>query len=553
MKLRVLICLLLAFVMVIGFSACSQKTATDEQDETKTEQKEEKKEDPAPVEEEKEAVVAKGRDFPIVEEKLTLTAFAAQGVYTTGDFNDLEIWKVYEDMTNIKIDFDAYPMGDHNEKLSLVLASNNLPDFFFKTTMDSSKITKYAEQGLIVPLSPYLEDYSPNYYNQIQMDATLESSATMKDGNIYGFTYLVPAAPAQTMPIFVNEKWLTALGEIVPTTTDGLIELLKIVRDADLNSNGEADEIPLVASVVTLQNAFMGSFGLGTRGNGTPNIDFVNDEIRYMPVSPEYKELLMFLNTLYTEKLISQEIFDMGIPEMTATGEQNQIFMGIFNIRDYIGETYKEDFIGVYEPFEGPHGDQLYSIKWTGLAGQNTFISATNEHPEATVRWVDYFYSEPGIELYFMGIKDVTYEINDKGLPVYTDYVKDNPDGLNIEEVLGSYVPWSGGSNPSMAEDRCFGTNMYPPLEQGITKALFEFAPPVVWGNFNYSTEDVTKMTILEQDIETYVIDMRAKLITGNESFDVWDEYIETINKMGLDELMEIYERGLADYNSTIK
>lgn len=551
MKFKKLILLLIVVFMISSFLACSQSDK-DEKDETT--QKEEEADTSTEVEEEKEATVAKGTAFPIVTEKLTLTAFAAQGVYTTGDFNELEIWKVYEELTNIKIDFDAYPMGQHEEKLSLVLASNTMPDFFFKTTIDSSRITKYAEQEIFKPISPYLKDYAPNYNSQIEQDATLESSATMKDGNIYGFTYLVPAAPAQTIPIFVNEKWLTTLGVEVPTTTEGLIELLTTVRDADLNGNGDADEVPLVAGLGTLKNAFMGSFGLGTRGTATPNIDIdTDDKLRFMPTSNEYKELLMFLKTLYNEKLISQEIFNMGIPEMTAIGEQNQIFMGIFNIRDYIGETYKGDFIGVYEPFEGPHGDKLYSIKWNGLAGQNTFISATNEHPEATVRWVDYFYSEPGVELYFMGIKDVTYEINKDGLPVYTDYVKNNPDGLNIEEVLGKYVPWSGGSNPSMAEDRCFGTNMYPELEQGITKALFEYAPPVVWGNFNYSTEDVAKMTTLKEDIDTYVSDMLAKFITGNESFDVWDEYINTINKMGLDELMAIYQSGLDDYNSTIK
>ena len=553
MKIKKIICLLLTLVMIMAVvSSCNKDVSTDT-GTTQTAQKGDSTAEATDAEEVMGNGVAKGMEFPIVEEPTTLSAFVAYGSYTTGDFNDLAIWDVCEKLTNIKIDFDAYPMGDHEEKLSLILASNDLPDFFMKTTIASAQITKYADQGLFVPISPYLEDYAPNYYAQILKDPTLKAYATMGDGNVYGFTYLVPAAPAQTKPMFVNEKWLNALGAEIPTTTDGLLDLLKTVRDTDLNGNGEADEMGLVVTDFNhLLRVLMGSFGLGTRGYAAPYIDMEGSQLRYIPISDEYKELLMYLNTLYTEKLIPQEVFDMDITEVTALGEQNQVFMAFISIRDYLGETNKNDFIGIYEPFEGPDGDKMYALRRPGLFGQNTFITAENEYPEATMRWIDYFYSEPGVELYFMGIEDVTYVINAEGLPVYSDYVKNNPDGLNTEEVLGTYVPWSGGSNPSIAEDRCFGTNMYPALEQSITKALMAYTPEIVWGEFNYSSEDATKLTTLETDIKTYVDDMTAKFVAGTESFDGWDDYIATLERMGLDELMGIYQSGLDDYNSKL-
>jgi putative aldouronate transport system substrate-binding protein len=173
----------------------------------------------------------------------------------------------------------------------------------------------------------------------------------MNDGNIYGFAYLVTASPAQTIPIFVNEKWLEQLDETVPETTDELKKLLIKVRDADLNGNGKADEIPLISNGFSgIVHMFRGSFGIGTRGN--TNIDIgPDDKLRYIPITDEYKQLLMYLNDLYKEKLIYQEIFDADLPAVTAVGEQNQVFMGVFNIRDYLGETYKNDFGGVYKPF----------------------------------------------------------------------------------------------------------------------------------------------------------------------------------------------------------
>ena len=65
--------------------------------------------------------------------------------------------------------------------------------------------------------------------------------------------------------------------------------------------------------------------------------------------------------------------------------------------------------------------------------------------------------------------------------------------------------------------------------------------------------EDTTRLATLEQDINTYVTDMKAKFITGNTSFGEWDSYKDTLNKMGFDELMQIYQRGLDDYNSKVK
>lgn len=48
-----------------------------------------------------------------------------------------------------------------------------------------------------------------------------------------------------------------------------------------------------------------------------------------------------------------------------------------------------------------------------------------------------------------------TYTIND-GKASFTDLVKKNPDGLSLNDVLGKYVVWGGGANPSVAGDKYF-------------------------------------------------------------------------------------------------
>lgn len=529
-----LVCLLVIAAMALGMCACTAADTSKQQEESSA----------------KESVTAKGNEFPIVSEPITLKAFVAQGVYTKGDFNDLAIWKDYEEKTNVKVIFEAYPMGQETEKFSLKIASNDLPDFFMKITLTPTEITKYSQEKAFAPITPYLEEYAPNLSHQMEEMQNLRSTITMNDGEIYGFPYLVTASPAQTIPMFYNTKWLDALGyDKMPESLEELKDLLLEVRKTDLNGNGQEDEVPLMFdSFGTAKAAFRGSFGIGTRGSSV-NIDIGPDgALRYIPTSEGYKQMLQFLHELYEEKLLYQEIFDADIPAVTALGEQNQVFMGVFNLRDYLGETYKEEFGGIFEPFAGPDGQKAYGIRMDAIAGQNTFITTENQYPEATVRWIDYFYSQEGTRLYFMGQENVTYEFDSEGMPTYNDFVCNNPDGLNKEEVLGNYVPWSGGSNPSIAEDTCFGHNMYPELETQITQSLLTFTPSEVWSTFSYNMEDTTRLITLEEDINTYVDTMAAKFVSGNSSFDEWEEYVATLEKMNLKELLEIYQRGLDDY-----
>ena len=48
-------------------------------------------------------------------------------------------------------------------------------------------------------------------------------------------------------------------------------------------------------------------------------------------------------------------------------------------------------------------------------------------------------------------------------------------------------------------------------------------------------------MSILQTDIHNYVEEIKAKLITGEMSFDQWDEIQTKLKNMGLDRYIEIY------------
>ena len=486
-------------------------------------------------------------------ELVEITAFAMEGPYTTGDFNDLAIWKYSEEATGVKVDFETAPSASFEEKLALKFASNELPDVFFKCNVTSADITKYSSDGTLIPLDDYLEKYAPNFSGYMEADSSIEKNIRMSDGHIYGFPYLVTASPSRISPkLFINQVWLDELGMEVPTTTDELYQVLTAMKGHDFNGNGTDDEIPLaVEDVARLKQGLMGSWGLLTRGAATLewDVDPETNELRFIQTTDNYKGFLEYANKLYTERLLDQECFTCDIATLTAKAEQNILGVVFCHNSNYLG-SYAKDFTYIPCALKGPNGDQLYGGKTIPVAGQNTFITNVNQHVAETVKWIDYFYSQEGIEHYFMGVEGETYEYDQDGKPQFTDFVSNNPDGLNMEEALGSYVCWSGGANPSVADDEHFGNHQIPELTVNAALALAEYAPEEAWGTFNYAAEDSNRISVLTTDISTYLSDMTAKFITGEAGFDQWDSYKAQIDKMGLEEYREIVQRTVDAYEA---
>ncbi|GHU74701.1 sugar ABC transporter substrate-binding protein [Clostridia bacterium] len=490
--------------------------------------------------------------FPIVDEPIALTGFGTMGPYTKGDFNDLAIWKVMEELTGIKIEFEGAPSAQSSERLGLLFAANTLPDIIFKTTITNPNVTSYAAEGQLVAIDGLLNDYAPNFSTMLAENPAIEKAVTMADGHIYGFPYIVTSSPSNVSPkLFYNAKWTESAGFAPAGTLDEFTEQLRAFKTSDWNGNGQADEIPLSSqSIGGVLNAFYGSYGLLTRGSSSVLWDIDPEgALRFIPTADSYRQMLEYIGSLYSEGLLDQEIFTIDLAGFSAKANQNQVAFGFVHNNNYM-EAYKNDFLGLPAPLVGPNGDQLYSAIILSVGSGNTFITSSCKNVEAVLRYIDYFYSDEGRTLFFMGIEGETFYYDEDGNPQFTDFVKANPDGMSMEEALGTYVCWSGGSNPSVADDLHFAVHLVPEITVTAAQNLIPYGPEEIWpANFTYTEEENERLVDLRLDIDTYVTDMRAKYISGSESLDTWDTYVSTLEKMGLDEYRQIVQAGLDRYN----
>src|SRR5699024_3759960 len=190
------------------------------------------------------------------------------------------------------------------------------------------------------------------------------------------------------------------------------------------------DEIPLssVAEMTRIIHWISGAFGVQNRGMLHTLIDEDPDtgDIRFFPISDEYKEMLKYLNKLYDEELIEQNIYSIEVDQHIANGESDKYgAVQFYNPIELYGEEVGSHFIPG-NALEGPDGIKSYNGKTSPLHSLGKFaITKEDENPEATVSWLDYFYSDEGSKMFFMDIEGVTYEETENG-PELMDEITDN-------------------------------------------------------------------------------------------------------------------------------
>lgn len=493
--------------------------------------------------------------MPVVNEKIELDFFTGKWNGNSSNYDDVLVWKKYQEMSNIDVNFNLVPFESLTEKRNLALAGGDYPDVFYSARVGSAELTRYGPQGVFIPLNDLIDKYAPNFKKLMEENPDIRKGLTMPDGNIYSLpSFYDPDFLSMLIgtPLWINEDWLKQLNMEEPKTIDEFYNYLKAVKETDLNGNGKNDEIPYGGTGITsIIDQIKGAWGLGTKGLGHKFVDVDPDtnELRFTKTLPEYKEMLQFMNKLYSEGLIDKEIFTIESSALNAKGQADLLGSTIVPNPDTV--MGKDNFIGL-GALEGPHGDKLYSHVKVPMVHVGAFaITDKNEHPEATIRWMDHFYGQEGATFFFMGEEGTTYNKNADGELEYIQEITNNPDGLTMDQALTKYFTWTGGSYPGYVKEEYFkGSETLPNSMEAADKAEPD-AVEDIWYNFNFTNEETEFMSSVGKDIQDYIGEMEAKFVNGSASFDQWEEYVNTIEKMGLEEYMKIYQAAYGRYNAS--
>ena len=135
------------------------------------------------------------------------------------------------------------------------------------------------------------------------------------------------------------------------------------------------------------------------------------------------------------------------------------------------------------------------------------------------------------------------------GVPTFTELLTDDPEGISM--ALQKYVGTTGTGLAVQAENMVRQKNVPASVEAvDLWVEDNETSEHLYPTGVSLTTDESSELSAIENAINTYASEMALKFLTGEESLDNFDSFVETMNEMGLPRVLEIrqaaYDRFLA-------
>lgn len=547
----------LVLALCVMLTACSSQSTTSSQPEQSQDQTNSSTVSTASTDE-----TGTENGYPISTEIITVTASGPQGA--TPDWNDtLQVAEI-EKRLGIKVDCHPYPDDSWQTQLTLMMASDEMPDLILNASVSMENMAEYGSDGYFLPINEYL-DHAPNLSKVFADSPAYESAITSPDGNIYALSAYNQNKIARISRCFINKKWLDNVKMEVPTTTDELYDALVAFRDNDANGNGDAtDEIPFSVPIDVSQYAeqtLMSAFGIASN-KVTYILQNEGSEVKLMDISDNYKEYLRYLNKLYSEKLMDQESFIQTNDEFRAKAAEDRVgFYG--DAAPFVAASQPIEYDSNFAWIGGLSSSvsEEHAVVLDTPAGSNAIctISADTEYPVELVRLLDYFFSDEGSLAGARGFEGVSFDWTEveavPGSKVATVRLVDeypsaeefrykkaviNNGFQMVSPYYGTQYPLIIEADNSLLEGDLLTEYGWACLIESGTRresTVFKEAFP----NLVYTSEESSERATLYTDISQYLANAKAQFVTGEMDLDAdWDAHVNTLNQMGLQRIMEI-------------
>jgi ABC-type glycerol-3-phosphate transport system substrate-binding protein len=477
--------------------------------------------------------------------------------------------KFTEEMTKrgVRLELDLIESDQGQTVFQTLLASGRLNDYDWicgETFVDERTRMALVSQNRMYPISRAIQEYSDgparDFYFNDPVGISYVKHTALEDGTLYWLTNgatdyygardnYISQAPVSNIRV----DWLRKVGlEFPPKTLDDFYNALVAFRTNDVNGNGVRDEVAN-ANISTFWNGIGQWFGLGPQ---------LISSIDGRAVSPWYqthaKDYFAYMNRLYRAGLlrVGGESNDMAA---------NKIAYDLLWLPDYWSESTVVVQNGADKPYYAPFlvhafADDPPRIRTQdGVATQASslfFIPSGSKNVEKAVKMIDYFVTDDYFILNEYGIEGYTFKYGADGipekLPNSSSMIGNDYDIFPALWTANTVFPrfQKGDSGTEMVTLRVMASEMgYP---DGF-KLKFDFADNYFARNYAFAynidaqmafptSREMDRISALFPDLNTYSEELMASLVIGDKSLDNWESYMADLRRLGLDELVAIYQ-----------
>ena len=547
-----LLSILLATVMAVSVCACgNDATNANGTSESQVAQNTETNSSETVVASEPEEYVP---TYPIVEEPITIKGLV---VALNTDFSESRIiWDKVAELTGISIEWEVID----KESVATYLAGGDWPDLFHYE-FDSATVNDYGILGgRFVNYLDYL-DIMPNLAKTYEDYPMTLAASTQLNGEVYNlFKCNGALATAVMARPHVRLDVLEGAGiKEMPKTVDEFYDQLVTLKahygtpSFILGTETESDWAPMLFA----------AFGTLTQ------LDFADDgtgKVVFARTSEQMKHYYEFLHKLYDEELMNREWLTLDNTAKTQLAKSGTYaYITRIAAQNLGADVLKDgnfDYLGTCAPLTSEYDSTqeiMGYVDYTSTCGM--YINAESEYVEEICKMLDIAFATEEVaegtglcgQSFMYGIEDVDWKINDDGTweQMWPEQYKTASEyqlgaliwiNFGRADKFGSAVTATPGN--AQARAKGFVANVLPyQSDKVVKKSLLKF------------TED--EQYVLDNklaEIESYYKQMEAEFITGAADIEAkWDEYVATIEKMGVEDVMKVYQAAYDRWNAAME
>ena len=481
--------------------------------------------------------------YPVFEDTQDMSIFGSASAQFLGSV-DMSLYsqtaavQALEEATGVRLDYSSMTNDDvYQEKLTLMIASGDYPDFFCKAPeYYASGAAGLLEEDVCIDIAPYLDEHAPDLKRLLDEDTEYAENVYTDNGELVGVK--MRAAPTTDGGGIIRQDWLEEQGLDMPETFDQLHDVLLTFKDA----YGCANAIGVLSSLGSPL-----TFGFNIKLD-TNNFSFVVHDGKVCPTieEPASREYIELLAQYYSEGLFNSDFLanysPMMFDQMACTNETGFWQSGRMSFNGMF-ESYSQDDDALIAPVKdiSKTGTETSNIGGAGTpVGKNSIsITTQNEYPEQSVEFINYMFTEEGIELANYGVEGQTFEYVD-GEPVYTDMILNNPDGFNSNVArslytLNAFLPYF---QPQAALEMTFTS---PRMAEAEEIWMSTRSPEEHTWTLN--SAEAEEYNALISAINTSIQENLTAMVMGQKPTEDWDSYIDSLYDMDLQRCIDLQQQ----------
>lgn len=466
---------------------------------------------------------------------------------------DMPFWQGLEKLTGVDLTVN-YPVSgaDKNQVFNLLLTDEVLPDIIWKAFTASDGET-LIEDGVIWDLTEYLPVYAPDYWAVINSDeykATLRAMTTAS-GKQFG----IPAVRESLYNVcyggpVVRLDWLEECGLEEPVTVadwENMLVTFKEKYNARMGfTMGYFSWLGKgIASGVGAYGAFDASYYIDDNG-----------KVQFAQAQPEWLEQMKILNKWYEMGLIDPDVLTMNNDVMRSKVLNNEIGASFTAMSQITAWTADAEAEGTGARWGGvsylrtapgeptcviPASADLYQ----GSAAVIT-TSCSEEKMIEALKFLNYGWTDEGNKYWNYGTEGETYTVAEDGTIQWTDLIAKNELGLDL--AIQNYCG-TGGAGLALQNEHLVRIKNVPVAGEAVEKWIENTDAVAHWlPSLPMDTETSTELNDLYNVIYTRTQEVSYKYLTGEESLENFDSFVEELNKIGLERVLEIYQTAYDAY-----